>query len=130
MKRDVLPKNERNWKEKEETPSIKGQVDTILDHLPGINGINRHLQCQQCHQCPADMAVIHHHVTHQPVYGRVTNKLMHGQVKQIQPSKEQLFHTMVVPKEDMVVLLEVLPGVVDPCPVDDKLKFFSGLFII
>jgi len=55
---------------------------------------------------------------------------MHGQVKQIQPSKEQLFHTMVVPKEDMVVLLEALPGVVDPCPVDDKLKFFSELFII
>lgn len=55
---------------------------------------------------------------------------MHGQVKQIQPSKEQLFHTMVVPKEDMVLLLEVLPGVVDPCPVDDKLEFFSELFII
>lgn len=46
--------------------------------------------------------------------------VMHGQVKQIQPSREQLFHTMVVPKEDMVVLLEALPGVVDPCPVDDK----------
>ena len=51
---------------------------------------------------------------------------MHGQVKQIQPSKEQLFHTMVVPKEDMVVLLEVLPvAVEDLCPVDDK--FFIRL---
>ena len=56
---------------------------------------------------------------------------MHGQAKQIQPSNEQLFHTMVVPKEDMVVLLEALPGVVDPCPVDDKFftfDFFSELF--
>lgn len=52
---------------------------------------------------------------------------MHGQVKQIQPSKEQLFHTMVVPKEDMVVLLEALPEVVDPCPVDDKLEIFRKL---
>jgi len=111
---------ERNWKEKEEMLSIKGQVDTILVHLPGINGTNHHLQCQQCHQCPADMVVIHHHVMHQRVYGLVISKLMHGQVKQIQPSREQLFHTMVVPKEDMVVLLEALPGVVDPCPVDDK----------
>ena len=88
MKRDVLRKNgkskrhksdpnltlERNWKEKEEMLSIKGQVDTILVHLPGINGTNHHLQCQQCHQCPADMVVIHHHVMHQRVYGLVISK--------------------------------------------------------
>ena len=46
---------------------------------------------------------------------------MHGRVKQIQPSKEQLSHTMVVPREDMVVLLEVLlEAVEDQCPVDDE----------
>ena len=65
---------EKNWKEKEETLSIKGQVDTILVHLHEINGTNRHLQCQQCHQCPADMVDIHRHVMHQLVYGPVINK--------------------------------------------------------
>ena len=46
---------------------------------------------------------------------------MHGQVKRIQPFKEQLFHTMEVPKEDMVVHLEVLlEAVEDQCPVDDE----------
>lgn len=109
-------------------PSIKDQVDTILVHLQGINGINHHLQCQQCHQCPVDMVDIHHHVTHQPVYGLVINKQILGQVKQIQTFKGQLFHTMEVLQEDMVVLIGEPPEVAeDQCPVADEL-FIRLLF--